>query len=140
MPEVEWSRPLSIRKTDDERRFVFGWLSVAFDERGEQVEDSQGDKIDIEELEQAAYNFVLFYRAAGDAHERIEGIGQLIESMVFTKEKQAALGIPEGVVPEGWWVGFHIDDDKVWEKIKSGEYQGFSIGGRAIREAEEGGE
>ncbi|MCI8806493.1 MAG: hypothetical protein HFE59_11595, partial [Clostridiales bacterium] len=35
---------------------------------------------------------------------------------------------------EGWWVGFHIDDAEVWEKIKNGEYRMFSIEGTAVRE------
>lgn len=66
-------------------------------------------------------------------HEKI-GIGRLVESMVFTEEKIKALGIPEGTLPIGWWVGFKIDDLSVWEKIESGEYRAFSIGGTAERE------
>ena len=73
------------------------------------------------------------YREGGEMHER-GGCAVLIESMVFTKEKQAALGLPEGTVPEGWWIGFYVTDDDVWEKVKSGEYPMFSIEGEAIRE------
>jgi hypothetical protein len=132
--EVAWRRDLEISKTDVERRLVFGWLSVAKDEQGNLIEDLQGDVIDPAELERAAYDFVLYSRQAGDVHERTKDIGRLVESMVFTREKMTALGVPEGTLPEGWWVGFYVDDDEVWNKIKSGEYQGFSIGGQAIRE------
>ncbi len=133
--EVNWRRDLAIRKTDNEQRLVFGFLSVAVDEHGNPIIDSQDDVIDPAELEKAAYEFVLTSRKAGDVHERVEGIGRLVESMVFTPEKVAKLGIPDGILPKcGWWVGFKIDDDQVWEKVKSGEYQGFSIGGQAIRE------
>ena len=60
------------------------------------------------------------------------GVGRLIESMVFTKEKQEALGINLGKV--GWFVGFQIDDVDVWKKIETGEYVDFSIGGTGQRE------
>lgn len=65
-------------------------------------------------------------------HER-GGIGVLIESIMFTKEKVRAMGIPEGTVPEGWWVGFHVTDPEVWEKVKNGTYSMFSIEGEAQR-------
>ena len=124
---------LSIMKSDDEKRQVFGWGNVATRIDGEVIEDYQEDVIEIEELEQAVYLFVSDYGTAGEMHER-GGVGVLIESAVFTKEKAAAMGIPEDTMPEGWWVGFRIDDDEVWEKVKSGEYSMFSIEGSATRE------
>jgi hypothetical protein len=58
----------------------------------------------------------------------------MVESCVFTKEKMQAMGIPEGIVPEGWWIGFYVEDDEAWEKVKDGTYQMFSIEGQGIRE------
>ncbi len=56
----------------------------------------------------------------------------MIESIVFTKEKLQALGLPENSLPCGcWWVGFQITDDSTWQKIKKGEYNMFSIEGTA---------
>ncbi|KKL27450.1 hypothetical protein LCGC14_2385060, partial [marine sediment metagenome] len=130
--EVDWSLDFKINKIDDQH-LVFGWLSVAIDKSGDVIVDSQGDIIEPEELEKAAYDFTLFSRQAGDMHKKTEGIGQLVESMVFTVEKQEVLGIPEGTVPIGWWVGFKIQDEDVWKRIKSGELKAFSIGGKAIR-------
>lgn len=34
---------------------------------------------------------------------------------------------------KGWWIGFFVTDETVWEKVKSGEYAMFSIEGRAQR-------
>ena len=127
-----WTANFEIKKTQDEQ-LVFGWLSVAVNKAGELIEDSQGDIIEPLELEKAAYDFTLFSRQAGEMHERI-GIGKLVESMVFTIEKQQALGIPEGVLPIGWWVGFKIQDNDTWAKVKSGELSCFSIGGKGQRE------
>ena len=38
------------------------------------------------------------------------GVARLIESAVFTKEKMEAMGIPEGTLPTGWWIGFQVTD------------------------------
>lgn len=40
------------------------------------------------------------------------------------------MGIPEGVVPEGWWIGFKVTDDEVWEKVKDGAYPMFPLRAR----------
>jgi len=131
--EKDFSRSFNIEKKDDERRLVFGWSYIAYDANGEQIVDKQGDMMDEEDLEDMAYDFVLYSREGGEMHVR-GGVAKLVESMVFTKEKQRALGIPEGVVPIGHWVGFRIEDDEVWKKVKSGEYSAFSIEGVANRE------
>jgi hypothetical protein len=122
-----------IAKSDDERQFIFGWASVAKRADGETVVDWQDDIIEIGELEGAAYDYVLKSRDGGEMHRR-GGVAKLIESVVITKEKQAALGVPDGVLPEGWWVGFHVTDNDVWKKVKDGTYMMFSIQGSAIRE------
>lgn len=114
-----------------DEHLVFGWASVATDADGNTIVDSDGDTISIGELEQAAYRFVMWERNGGEMHEKLY-IGTLVESMVFTPEKCAALGL-EGV-PSGWWIGMKIFDKEVWAKIKSGKYTMFSIGGRAVRE------
>lgn len=122
-----------IYKSNDEKMQAFGWASVAITEVGETIEDLQGDVIEPEELEMAAYNFVRFYREGGEMHERGDA-ATLIESVVFTEEKMAAMGIPEGTLPVGWWIGFQVTDTEVWEKVKDGTYTMFSIEGAAVRE------
>ena len=130
--------PLTITKSIEDKRLVFGWANVAVRVDGEQIIDWQQDAIDTEELEKAAYEYVAEFGTAGEMHQR-GGVGRVVESIVFTKEKAGALGIPTDLLPEGWWVGFKIDDDEVWEKVKSGEYSMFSIGGKAQRIPLEGG-
>ena len=121
-----------IAKANFDKRLVFGWASVAVDRDGVAVVDSDGDVIRIEELERGAYEFVEFYREGGAMHER-RGVAQLVESCVFTAEKLSAMGLSADALPLGWWIGFRVFDDAVWQKVKSGEYNMFSIGGRADR-------
>jgi hypothetical protein len=123
-----WSIPLDVIKADADQHLIFGWASVV-EKDGKAIIDKQGDIIPVAELENAAYEFALNSRAGGDMHNRM-GVAKLVESMVFTKEKQAALGIDLGQV--GWWVGFKVHDKELWAAHKRGERPEFSIGGAAI--------
>lgn len=124
----------SIAKTGGDEHMVFGWAWVARTPQGGAVVDSQGDAIEPQELERAAYRHVLEFRSAGEGHDPgLRGVGVLIESVVFTPEKRAAMGIGQAA-PDGWWVGYLIRDEATWERIVSGEYAMFSIEGEAYRE------
>ena len=124
----------NIFKTDEDKRLVFGWASIALTADGEQLEDRQQDMIDPEDLEEAAYEYVLNFRDTGEEHiPTMRKKGKLVESCVLTAEKQKAMGIPEGTVPVGWWIGFKISDDDAWNRVKSGHYKMFSIEGQAHR-------
>lgn len=121
-----------IMKSDDDKMLAFGWASVSMRVDGELIEDWQKDIVEPDELENAAYNFVLLYREGGEMHER-GGAAVLVESVVFTEEKMQAMGIPAGTLPIGWWIGFKVLDEDVWEKVKDGTYPMFSIEGEAER-------
>lgn len=121
-----------IAKSDDEKMLAFGWANVSMRVDGELIEDWQGDIIEPEELEAAAYEYVRLYGDGGEMHER-GGVAVLIESVVFTEDKMAAMGIPVGTLPVGWWIGFKVTDKDVWEKIKNGTYSMLSIEGEAER-------
>ena len=124
----------NIFKTDEDKRLVFGWASIIITEDGQQLEDRQQDMIDPEDLEEAAYEYVLNFRDTGEEHiPTMRKRGKLVESCVLTAEKQKAMGIPEGTVPIGWWIGFKITDDAAWNLVKSGHYKMFSIEGKANR-------
>lgn len=131
---------INIAKADAKRKMVFGFFSV--NKVGDElVEDLQGDLIETDVLEKAAYNYVLDARVQGEGHIR-KGVGRLVESVVLTYEKQAAIqkclraqGIEAGIDLgcEGWFGGFKVDDDEVWKAIEKGDYPAFSIGGSGKR-------
>lgn len=135
---TENPQTFNIMKTDDDKRLIFGWASVAITKSGEQVVDHQNDIIDPDDLEEAVYKYVLEFRDGGEEHiAHLRKKARMVESCMFTKEKMNAMGIPEGVVPEGWWIGFYVDDDAAWEKVKNGTYRMFSVEGKGVREAVE---
>lgn len=121
---------------DGDRRLVFGWFYQSHDATGAQVVDHSGEFIsDPTELESMAYRYVISSRRGGLDHAPEVTVGVLVESMVFTADKARQLGIPDGVLPTGWWGGFYIHDDDTWESVKRGERLAFSIHGSAIRKA-----
>ena len=123
----------TIVKIDEDKRLVFGWASIIKDVHGKILLDRQDDFIDSEEeLEKSAYDYVLKSRDGGEMHIR-KGVSTMVESIVLSAEKQKALGIPAGVVPIGWWVGFKVNDTRVWGEVKKGGYIGFSVHGTGKR-------
>ena len=133
-PQVTWTAEIS--KRDDEKRQVFGFAMVTHID-GEPVVDLQGDYTPLEEIEKAAYTYVIESRKGGDMHER-DGenprhTADLVESFVVTPEKLEKMGLDPDAIPHGWWVGFKVNDDKQWEMVKSGERSGFSIHGSGRR-------
>lgn len=124
---LDWYLPLEIRKADPDQQLVFGWASV-IEKNGVAVIDKQGDIIPVSAMEPAAYDFVLNSRDMGEMHETM-GRGRLVESMMFTMEKQEALGINLGMV--GWWTGFHVECPELWTAYRAGHRPEFSIGGSA---------
>lgn len=141
-----------ISKLDDGQSLVFGWANVSVAKStsagsgGHSIFDLQKDSIPPEELEKAAYNFVLNFRESDEMHEG-PCIGKCVESMVFTPDKLAklatdpttgivddeALTLLKRILPTRWWVGFKLDRPS-YEAVKSGKFKMFSIAGEAERE------
>lgn len=121
-----------IAKSNDSEGLVSGWANVAVNADGTIPLDWQDDVVSPATLEKAAVNFMMEYRGSGVMHEG-NSKGIVVESIVFTKEKQAAIGIPEGIVPEGWFITVKILDQEVFELVKDGTFKMFSIQGHAKR-------
>lgn len=112
-------------KVDAVRKIAYGFAYVCKKD-GETVVDHSGQTWDIAEVEKTAHQFVCDCRVGGESHIT-KGGATLVESVVFTKELQKALGIDLGL--EGWLVGFKITDEALLEKVQKGELSMFSIGG-----------
>lgn len=114
-------------KAADELRIAYGWASVT-EIDGKPVVDSDNEIITEADLDAFARKFVLGQHGGKVMHEG-ERESDLVESMMFTREKQAALGID--LKKSGWWVGLQYRKAETWARIKSGELPMFSLMGYA---------
>lgn len=128
-----FTQTVAISKLDDSRHIAFGWASVALRKDGETVVDADQDIVAPDELEDAAYAYVLHFGEFNERHgSAIKGF--LVESLAVTAQKLEKMGLAPDALPQGWWVGVYIPEDDVWKKVQSGEYSMFSIEGTAERE------
>lgn len=140
-----------ISKLDDSQSLVFGYANVSVSKctsigSGNLIKDLQADIIAPDDLERAAYEFVLNFRETDEMHAG-DAVGQLVESMVFTPDKlvklatdpttgtvdQPALEAMQRILPPRWWVGFKLAPTS-YQAVKSGKFKMFSIAGEADRE------
>jgi len=62
-------------------------------------------------------------------NKKIDGM-TVVESWIVEDTKKDKSALYEFNVPEGtWMISMKVDNDEVWEKVKSGEIKGFSIEG-----------
>lgn len=120
---------VTIVKINVDKQIVWGWALVSV-EKGEPVCDLQGDVVDTEELQSAVHTTYMKGRVGKSMHSGGQ-VGEVVDSIVFTKDLQDALGIDLG--REGWFVGMKITKASVWEQVKSGKLTAFSIGGTGER-------
>lgn len=124
--DVKKSEP--IFKVDSDKGLVYG-VVLAPD-----LEDAQGDIVDAEEIEKAAHLFMESYRKQlsdmGDMHKKTTQDVIVVENYLAPVDFE----INGGTVTKGSWVMVSkIKDAKMKEKVKKGEYTGYSIGGRGKR-------
>lgn len=137
-----WSIPVTIAKANEPdpaaetpEYLVFGWANIVT-VNGQYVVDSQGDWIDVEELERVSYAYIENGGIAGDSHKKDAAgnplkFGVPVESVFLSKKKQELMGIPD-LGFEGWWAGWRVTPE-VHAKVVSGQYAGLSIGGKGVR-------
>lgn len=115
-----------ILKVDEEEHMVYGVVMEP------DTEDTQGDFASSGEIMKAAHNYLEQKQKLGFMH-RIFGFGQklrIMESYIAPADFEL-----EGeVVKKGSWVmAVRVLVDELWQKVKSGEITGFSIGGTGKR-------
>lgn len=116
-----------VTKIDSEQRIVYGFACVV-SKNGEMIVDRQGDVITTDEMEKAATQFMLGARNGLTMHKG-EPTTTIVHSLPLTKQIMDAFGISSD--KEGWLIAVKVHDDDTWDRMKKGEFTGFSIGGRA---------
>jgi hypothetical protein len=128
MEDIELTVPIT--KVDETQRLAFGWASVIEEADGTPVVDLQNHLIEVEELEQAVYRYMI--EARGVTHMHKDRAGEVVESVMLTREKRRAMGLDESG-PVGWWVGLRLSP-ATFARVQRGELGAFSIGGRGVLE------
>jgi HK97 family phage prohead protease len=95
-----------IAKVDGEQRMVWGYAST-------DAEDDQGEIITRDALAAALADYLKF-------------------ANIREMHQMSAVGVAEeaAVDDKGLYVGARIVDPRAWDKVTSGVYKGFSVGGR----------
>lgn len=109
-----------ICKRDAATRRIFGFAVTG---NGNGIENPQGYSVTGKDFELAIYEFMLALP--------VTVTGQpvsIIESCVFTEEKQQAIGIPPGILPPfAYWIGFEIHGPGIWEMVLQSDFPVFTI-------------
>ena len=118
-----------LAKVDEDLGLVIGYAIVC-NEGGEPYFDQQDDHIPEDVMVTKWLDFAENSRQAGDMHQRTDA-GTVVGSFPMTSDIAKALGIE--VEKTGLLIAMKPDPD-MFEKFKSGEYTGFSIGGVRIKD------
>ena len=114
----------SIFKADEERRLVYGVIA----ESG--MVDAQGDVMSAQTIEDMAHDFMIRFRRFDERHSWRQISAMPVESWVFREDVTLFGQLIKAV---SWVIGVKISDDGAWQKVRSGDYRAFSIGGRGVR-------
>ncbi len=105
-----------IRKIDEEQRIIMGEVYSP------DLPDSQGEFMNAMEIQKMAHSFLQrFQQGKVDTnhnHDLVDAV--VVESFIAQKGQDL-------YIPGSWVVGMHIVDPILWEAVKSGEYNGFSL-------------
>ena len=116
---------IEIVKIDKDRRMVYGVFLVP------EEADHDGDVISMDDVEKVAHKFMADYRTIDEMHEDVID-ADIVESAIAWADGLEYYG---KVIKKGsWFGGVKVYDNDVWEKIKSGEYKGFSVRISGVRQ------
>lgn len=116
---------VEIKKADKAKRIVYGVVLRP------NMFDSQGDIMTPEDVEKAAHLYMERARKLGQRHKK-EILGVVLESYIAPVSFELGSGKVE---KDDWVLVTRVDDDDVWSKVESGEYDSYSVGGLGIRQS-----
>ena len=113
-----------IFKADEERRLVYGVIAES------DMVDAQGDVMSARTIEDMAHDYMIRSRKFDDRHNWKQVAAMLVESWIVREDTNLFGQLVKAI---SWVIGVKVFDDVIWQKIKSGIYKAFSIGGKGVR-------
>lgn len=85
-----------------------------------------------ESIERMARDYMMNYRQGNVTiqHEEYANEVFMVESWIkqdMDKDKSVSVGLDKSLPIGTWFCGFYVNNNDVWERIKSGELKGFSV-------------
>lgn len=122
-----------VAKVDEDLGLVFGW-GIICKQGGQPYFDLQGDHIPEDAMLKATADFMEHSRISGHMHMKGDDgtpikDGAVVFSFPLTEQTAKAMGIQ--CDRTGWMVAVK-PSPAIMAKYKSGEYKGFSIGGKRL--------
>jgi putative serine protease XkdF len=96
------------------------------------IVDAQGDTYSADDVRKAAHRYMEFFAHMGLMHKEIvDGDIRILESYLSPTEFEVdGMSVKKGT----WLLAARVVSDRLWDKVKKGEFTGWSIGGNALRE------
>ena len=85
-----------------------------------------------ESIERMARDYIMNYRQGNVTiqHEEYANEVFMVESWIkqdMDKDKSVSVGLDKSLPIGTWFCGFYVNNNDIWERIKSGELKGFSV-------------
>jgi len=118
----KFSRTMDILTKSEELRLIYGVVLKP------NSEDLQGDVVSKDDIRQAAHDFLISSREAGISHQS-PAPASSVES--YLAPTDMALG-NQKIDEDSWIIGIKVDSEEIWQAVKSGIFNSFSIGALAV--------
>ena len=113
---------MAISKLDHELQVVYGEVYAPG------FPDSQGDYMTRETIREMAFEFMRKGNGANiDVQHSQEQSGAYVVESFIARDDDSVF------IPGSWVIGVKVPDPELWAQIKSGELNGFSLDGKAMR-------
>ena len=121
-PATASAPSVQIKKFDEEQQLVYGEVYAP------DVPDSHGDFMTAEAIQKMAHEFMRrgLVKNIDVQHSREESGSYVVESFIAREEDSI-------FIPGSWVIGVKIPDGAIWNLVKTGELNGFSLDGEGVR-------
>ncbi len=127
--DAEWTA--DITKIDLDRQLAYGVVL-----KPAPFFDHQDDRMTEDEIEKAAHNWMMKSRLMDLQHEETlkSETATPVESFIAPQDMIWTIGEKKRIVPKGSWVLVtYVKDKKIWDDVKAGKINAYSIKGYGIR-------
>jgi len=136
LEQIDKMRKQEFKIVNEEKRIISGPLMLA-DELIYRNNDKMGEhyvKFSADTIKQIAIKFAKkkyqnHVNLMHDPEQKVKGV-TMFESWLTDKERgiMPMKGF-EGVADGSWFGSFYVENDKVWQQVKAGDFRGFSVEG-----------